>query len=139
MHEILIWGVIIIIVAAQFLVAYSAWNKIDLLKQIIPEASNFKTVKVYIRESQVKDIKIDYILNNLDKFQAPKVEEEVFVAEIIDNTDPGFNDVYQEDEVEKEEEVIGYEDLIWVSKGNEEKKIKFKLLTSYQQAGWSKI
>ena len=138
MHEILIWGVIIIIVAAQLLVAYSAWNKIDLLKQIIPEASNFKTVKVYIRESQVKDIKINYILNNLDKFQAPK-EEEVFVAEIIDNTHPGFNDFYQEEEVEKEEEVIGYEDLIWVSKGNEEKKIKFKLLTSYQQAGWSKI
>lgn len=135
MHEILIYFVIIAIVAAQFVVAVSAYRKIDLYKAIIPEAQNFKTVKVYIRESEVKDIKVDYILNNLGKFQAQEVTEEILEAEIIHN-----EDTFSEDDLqEKEEEAIGYEDLIWVAKGNEEKKIKYKLLTSYQQQGWSKI
>jgi len=38
-----------------------------------------------------------------------------------------------------EETLPGYEDLIWIAKDNEEKKIKYKLLRSYEQAGWSKI
>jgi hypothetical protein len=135
MHEILIYFVIIAIVAAQVAVAVSAYRKIDLYKEIIPEAQNFKTVKVYIRESQVKDIKIDYILSNLNKFQEPEgVEEEVLEAEIIHSPETVIENDFRE-----EEEVIGYEDLIWVAKGNEEKKIKYKLLTSYQQQGWSKI
>lgn len=134
MHEILIAVVIIAIVAAQVVVAVSAYKKIDLYKAIIPEAQNFKTVKVYIRESQVKDIKIDYILNNLNKFQGPEATDEVLEAEIIRAPDAVDNDDFDDSEV-----AIGYDDLIWVAKGNEEKKIKYKLLTSYQQQGWSKI
>jgi len=134
MHEILIAVVIMAIVAAQVVVAISAYRKIDLYKAIIPEAQNFKTVKVYIRESQVKDIKIDYILNNLNKFQGPETTDEVLEAEIIRTPDAVNNDDFNDNEV-----AIGYDDLIWVAKGNEEKKIKYKLLTSYQQQGWSKI
>jgi hypothetical protein len=136
MHEALIILVIIIIVAAQFFIGFTAWKKIDAYKQIIPEAQHFETVKVYIRESQVKDINIDYILTNLNKFQLPREEKEQFVeAEIIENT----VEIVTAAEFKREELEPGYEDLIWVTRGNEEKKIKYKLLTSHQQNGWSRL
>jgi len=136
MHEILILLVIIIIVAAQILVGITTWRKIDQYKQIIPEAKSFETVKVYIRESQVKDINIDHILSNLNKFQLPQEEKEQFVeAEIIDE----IEDTVVAVELNEEVPQPGYDDLIWVTKGNEEKKIKYKLLTSHQQDGWSRL
>ena len=137
MHETLIAFVIIIIVAAQIMVGYTTWKKIDQYKQIIPEAQNFETVKVYIRESQIKDINIDHILNNLNKFQLSQEEKEQFVeAEIIDDPETASHPIeHREEEVPEP----GYDDLIWITKGNEEKKIKYKLLTSHQQDGWSRL
>ena len=139
MHETLIVLVIVIIVCAQFFVGFTAWKKIDSYKQIIPEAQNFETVKVYIRESEVKDINIEHILNNLNKFQLPQEEKEQFFdAEIITNPEEGDEVEFSEDKDEPEPEP-GYDDLIWITKGNEEKKIKYKLLTSHQQDGWSRL
>lgn len=136
MHEALIIFVVIIIVAAQVFIGFTAWKKIDAYKQIIPEAQNFETVKVYIRESQVKDINVDYILTNLNKFQLPREEKEQFVeAEIIEEK----VEIVTATDVKEEEPEPGYEDLIWVTRGNEEKKIKYKLLTSHQQNGWSRL
>lgn len=135
MHEALIALVIIGIVTAQGFVGYTTWKKIDQYKQIIPEAQNFETVKVYILESQVKDINIDYILNNLSKFQLPQKEKEEFVeVEFIEEEDTVTEIALKEEDIEP-----GYEDLIWVIRGNEEKKIKYKLLTSHQQDGWSRL
>lgn len=136
MHEALIILVIIIIVAAQFFIGLTAWKKIEAYKQIIPEAQHFETVKVYILESQVKDINIDYILTNLNKFQLPREEKEQLVeAEIIEDT----VEIVTAVEIKEEEPEPGYEDLIWVTRGNDEKKIKYKLLTSHQQNGWRRL
>jgi hypothetical protein len=136
MHEILIAFVIIIIVAAQGMVGYTAWKKIDEYKQIIPEPQNFETVKVYVPESQIKKINIDYILNNLNKFQLPQKDKEQFVeAEIIVNTETTVAEVKFKEEAGEP----GYDDLIWITKGNEEKKIKYRLLTSHLQDGWSRL
>ncbi len=135
MHEILITLVIIIIVAFQFMVGYSAWQKIDLYKQIIPEAKNFETVKVYIPESQVKDINVDHILINLNYFQFPQDDEELFPDNAI------TEDIEIMDEVQLEMHVPepNPDTLIWVTKGNEEKKIEYKFLQGHQEEGWSQI
>ncbi|MES2487461.1 MAG: hypothetical protein V4581_16130 [Bacteroidota bacterium] len=134
MHEILIIMVTLTIVGSQIFIAYTAWRKIDSYKETIPEAQNFETVKVYIPESKVKDIKIDYILNNLSKFQLPQDEKElIFEAGVTyDSTNIHKNNFDEEHEP-------GHEDLVWIFKENEEKKIKYNLLDSYEQAGWTKI
>lgn len=129
MHEIIIWLTIIIIVIVQSKVALETSKKIDLFKTVIPDPENFETVKVYIRESQVKDIKVDYILNNLHKFQKPEVNQETIDTEIISEETLTLNDI----------EVPDYEALIWIAKDMEEKKIKYKLLKHYEQSGWNRI
>lgn len=143
MHEFLIILVILAVVAIQFFVGFSAWKKIDLYKEIIPSGKNFQTLKVYIREDQVKDIDINYVLNNPHKFGAPVLLEqsEPVYAEVI-STVIDSSDAISADAVvasEGQEEEIGYEDLIWVARGNEEMKIKYKLLRSHEQAGWTRI
>ena len=147
MHEILIGIVILAIVGAQGYVAYTTWKKIDFYKEIIPQSTSFETVKVYIRESQIKDIKAEYILSNLKKFKAPKATASEPEATII-LSEPA-KEVVMDAPIDSlpvqsvitwpEETLPGYEDLIWIAKDNEEKKIKYKLLRSYEQAGWSKI
>lgn len=139
MHEVLIILLIIIIVGFQVKIFIDTTKKISLFKEILPEASNFETVKVYIPESQIKEIKIDYILNNLNKFQSPLKNEIIELEETFEEED--FVDDYFEKEIQEriEEETIDHESLIWISKGNEEKKIQLKLLKSYEILGWVRI
>lgn len=144
MHEILILFVIAVIVGFQVKIFLEATKKIDLFKAIIPDASNFETVKVFIPESQIKDIKVEYVLKNLKKFQDPsktdkketlkkdtKIVEEnltlIDIPEVIEKVNPIV------------EEIIDYESIIWISKGSEEKKIKLKLLKSHEMLGWNRI
>jgi|GEM_PF-5250714 len=144
MHEILILFVIAVIVGFQIKIFLETTKKIDFFKAIIPDASNFETVKVFIPESQIKDIKVEYVLKNLKKFQNPsktikkeisekdrKLEEENLTLiddpEVAENVNPIV------------EEIIDYESIIWISKGSEEKKIKLKLLKSHEMLGWNRI
>lgn len=139
MHEVLIILLIIIIVGFQVKIFIDTTKKISLFKEILPKASNFETVKVYIPESQIKEIKVDYILNNLNKFQSPLKNEIIELEETFEEED--FVDDYFEKEIQEriEEETIDHESLIWISKGNEEKKIQLKLLKSYEILGWVRI
>lgn len=139
MHEVLIILLIIIIVGFQVKIFINATKKISLFKEILPEASNFETVKVYIPENQIKEIKVDYILNNLNKFQSHLKNEIVELEETFEAED--FVDDYFEKEIQEKikEETVDYESLIWISKGNEEKKIQLKLLKSYEILGWVRI
>lgn len=147
MHEIIIILVIIAIVGFQVKIFLDAKTRISFFKEIIPGGDNFETVKVYIPESQIKEIKIDYVLGNLHKFQLPGGEPEAIeievevMKEIMESPEADFNEPIQA-EVEgeiMEEEAIDYESLIWVSKGNEEKKIKLKFLKSNEMLGWNRI
>jgi len=146
MHEILIILVIIAIVGFQVKIFFDAKTRIDLFKEIIPEGENFETVKVFIPESQIKDIKTDYILNNLQKFQQPVEEpESIEIFPISKELEkPVENNAVEYSQPEPvlqlfAEEAIDYESMIWVSKGNEEKKIKLKFLKSNEMLGWNRI
>lgn len=144
MHEILILFVIAIIVGFQIKIFLDAAVKIDYFKTIVPDASTFETVKVFIPESQIKDIKIEYILNNLQKFQNPLGVLENFEAKEIDETidevrNPIADHVKEETAEPMIEEIIDYESLIWIAKGSEEKKIKFKFLERHKILGWNRI
>lgn len=146
MHEILIILVIVAIVGFQVKIFFDASTKISLFKEIIPEDENFETVKVYIPESQIKEIKIDYILENLHKFQQ-RAEEQKSIETIAmptqlerpDNNSPVAYS--QPDPVLPlfADEAIDYESMIWISKGNEEKKIKLKFLKGHEMLGWNRI
>lgn len=139
MHDFIISGLIIAIVIVQVMVALSTTKKIALFKTIIPNSQNFETVKVYIPESQIKDVTVDYILDNLDKYssiynsdtmiEATITEEETVAIDSIHNTEPEIL-------LMKPIEADG---LIWISKENEEKKIAVKLLEKYEALGWAKI
>ena len=144
MHEILILFVIAVIVGFQIKIFLETTKKIDLFKSIIPDASNFETVKVFIPESQIKDIKVEYVLKNLKKFQDPSmitqikgIQNEIQIEEenltLVDN----YEEVENVNPVI--EEIIDYDTLIWISKGSEEKKIKLKLLKSHEMFGWNRI
>lgn len=144
MHQILILFVIAVIVGFQVKIFLEATKKIDLFKVIIPDASNFETVKVFIPESQIKDIKVEYVLKNLNKFKNPSktakketLKKDTKLVEgnftLIDNPEvaENVNPIV--------EEIIDYESIIWISKGSEEKKIKLKLLKSHEILGWNRI
>jgi len=147
MHEIIIILVIIAIVGFQVKIFLDAKTRIGFFKEIIPGGDNFETVKVYIPESQIKEIKIDYILDNLHKFQLPGGEPEAIeievevMEEIVASPETDFNEATQPEMEEEtmEEEAIDYESLIWVWKGNEEKKIQLKFLKSNEMLGWNRI
>lgn len=142
MHEFLIWVLILIIVGVQVVVGLNTFKKIDLFKTIIPTADTFETVRVYIPENQIKDIKVDYILNNLNKFGSPfrndniidiqesKVEEEEFLGDYYEAENTPLLVV---------EDPVDYDQMIWIAKENEEKKIKLKVLKGYETLGWKRI
>ncbi|KOS04803.1 hypothetical protein AM493_01150 [Flavobacterium akiainvivens] len=134
MHNTIIILVILIVVGFQAYVAYTAWKKIDFYQGIIPQPENFQTIKVYIPESQVKNIDINYVLNNPDKFGPPAVfalSETITEPEIINEPAIAI--------VTTETNQTGHEEYVWVAKDNEEKKIKYTLLQSHEQAGWNRI
>jgi hypothetical protein len=128
MHETIIIFIVLIIVVAQFAVGFTAWKKIDAYKKIIPEAVHFETVKVFIPESQVKNIDIDHVLRNPDAFQHSEDEPEPFMSELA-------MEAFAAEEYDALSDIP--EDTVWVSKGNEEKKIEQALLDRYLSNGWS--
>jgi hypothetical protein len=65
MHDILIGGLIAIIVIAQILIAILTSKKIKLYKNIVPEANDFETVKVFVPENQIKTVTVEHIFKNL--------------------------------------------------------------------------
>lgn len=70
MHEILIGFLIVAIVSIQTYVFYITLQKIKNYKNIIPKQDNFKTVKVYLKETEIDSISIVNIYKNLPKFSS---------------------------------------------------------------------
>ena len=141
MHDYIIGALIVIIVAIQFLVAFTTSKKITLFKSILPTVNNFETVKVFIPEDQIKSIKVEDILNNIGDYNgiAPfdiKVQEEMVkekdtdILNIIEDTKNYKND----DELRLDDTV---EEMIWMGYGNLEEKIKKSQIHQYIDMGWS--
>ncbi len=73
MHNIIIGLLIIAIVSLQILVFRVTKRKIELYKSIIPEQKSFKTVKVYIPESQIETVKLKDLYMNIDRYSLKNV------------------------------------------------------------------
>jgi hypothetical protein len=78
MHELLIGFLIVAIVAIQIYVFSITLEKIKNFKNILPSQDNFKTVKVYIKESDIETISLIDIFKNLhnNNFNLQKIDKE---------------------------------------------------------------
>lgn len=146
-HDILIGVVIVLILSVQFAIFGNALKKINLFKNIIPKSESFKMVKVYIPESKIKSLTVDEILENeyLYAFKESDYEKTSFEVEEVINPiveDDLSEDENFEDSVEYEpeyEEELDPDTEVWISKGNEEKKVPYRLLKSFELLGWQRI
>ena len=68
MHELLIGFLIVAIVAIQIYIFSLTLEKIKIFKNILPNQENFKTVKVYLKESEIESISLVNIYKNLPGF-----------------------------------------------------------------------
>src|SRR5690554_3591318 len=137
-HDILIGVVIVLILAVQFTVFGNTLQKINLFKKIIPKSESFKMVKVYIPESKIKSLTVDEILENEHLYTLKEISPEVeetsnFV--VIDNDDFENREEYESEHKEE----LDPDTEVWISKGNEEKKITNDLLKGYELMGWQRI
>ena len=132
---------IVAIVAVQGKVAWDTFIKIDRFKKIIPADSTFKTVKVFIPESQIKEINVDDIFANLKKYSSPYGQDSYHEVILEPDTIEKFKDVDEDniseflvEEIEEDQNM-----LIWITKGTDEKRIEHRLLTSFESLGWNRI
>ena len=142
MHEILIGGLIALIVIVQITVALNTSKKINLFKAIIPDSKNFETVKVYIPESQIKDIRINEILNNIKDYSSPFPANNEIIEIGLDDTLESLNIDYPDDDELFPNDAFVNSDgeiLIWVGKDNEEQKIALEDLEKFEALGWKQI
>jgi hypothetical protein len=153
MHDYIIGALILIIVVAQILVALTTSKKIALFKTILPNANDFETVKVFIREDQIKTITTDDILNNINRFSSasPYVEIEI-PLEIVEEKEVNILNILEDindDELSIDDEhdydLFGKtihsdeieERTIWMVKDFSERKIKKSQINQYLDMGWS--
>lgn len=131
MHEILIALLIIVIVAIQIYVFTISLEKINIFKNILPSHENFKTVKVYIKESEIDTISIINIYKNLPEFSKKdrkKNKENEYIK--IEN---------KTESIKKYETVDDSDDYVFVEKDGVQSKIKTKNLDFFISKGWKII
>ena len=159
MHDYIIGALIIIIVIVQFMLAISTSKKIALFKTIVPDINSFETVKVFIREDQIKTITVEEILNNINRFSSasPSLEIEI-KEEIVVDKNPKLLNILENiknkmahDELNTDDEFDSdlfagsiniddiEEDTIWMSKGNLEEKIPKSQMYQYEDMGWFRL
>ncbi|TDE04282.1 hypothetical protein [Flavobacterium sandaracinum] len=145
MHDILIGGLIAIIVIAQIYVAITTSKKISLFKAVVPAANNFETVKVFVQEADIKTVTVEYIFNNVKKFSDPnllaepsskKTKKKVTVNEKIDEKLHSVTVLNEFPNLNLFDEAVDDKEMIWITKGNLEKKILLKSLSNYITIGW---
>jgi hypothetical protein len=74
-HFILIGLLMVLIVGVQIAVFWSTLKKIKRFKSIFPQVSDFRTVKVYIREDQFHTLTPELILKDPESYSSQPVEE----------------------------------------------------------------
>lgn len=156
MHDYIIGALIVIIVAIQFLVALTTSKKITLFKSIVPDVNNFETIKVFIPEHQIKSIKVEEILNNVNDYNGMppfniEIQEEIVEEKDTDilNSIEDIKSKKNDDELSIDDEVdydlfgktIDSDEIeertIWMVKNFSERKIKKSQINHYIDTGWS--
>lgn len=154
MHDYIIGALIVIIVVIQFLVALTTSKKITLFKSIVPEVNNFETIKVFIPEDQIKTIKVEEILNNVNNYNGMPAfnleiqdEKDVNILNILEDIKSNKNDdeliIYVEDEYDLFGKTVDSDEIeereIWIVKDFSERKIESSQINNYLEKGWSII
>jgi hypothetical protein len=159
MHDYIIGALIIIIVIVQFTVAITTSKKIALFKTIVPDIDSFETVKVFIREDQIKTITVEEILNNINRFSSASPSLEIGIQEeIVVDKNPNLHNILQDIKNKKNDDALSNkykfdsdlfaetididdieEDTIWMSKGKLEEKIPKSQMYQYEDMGWIRI
>lgn len=83
MHNLIIWGLIVIIVVVQAYVFKMTLNKIKIYKNILPNQDNFTIVKVFLKESEIETISLVSIFKNLENYS--QIREKRSSAKKYDN------------------------------------------------------
>jgi hypothetical protein len=136
-------------------VALTTSKKIALFKTILPNANEFETVKVFIREDQIKTITVKEILNNINRFSSasPSLEIEIQEEKVVDknrkllnileNIKNNHDELNTDDEFESDlfAKIIDPDEIedrtIWMVKDFSERKIKKSQINQYLEMGWS--
>ena len=163
MHDYIIGTLIAIIVITQLIVALTTSKKIRLFKTVVPNINSFETVKVFIRENQIKTITTEEILNNLDRFtngttssnkgiqEESEKENNHNIVTAIESMKPKkeIDEQFYEDElnldaaVETLNETLDtapkIEEMLWMKNGNLEEKISKSQMYLYKDLGWTEI
>lgn len=134
MHNLIIWVLIITIVAVQAYVFKMTLNKIKIYKSILPNQENFKTVKVFIKETEIETVSLVNIFENPSEYSTIDQEKPIM-----------FNDIDIEeikedsDEYVKYETVNDFEDFLYVEKDSVKTKIISKNLDFFISRGYKII
>jgi hypothetical protein len=159
MHDYIIGALILIIIIVQFTVAIATSKKIALFKTIVPDINSFETVKVFIREDQIKTITVEEILNNINRFSsATSFLDTGIQEEIVEEKNPNLQNILQDIKNKKNDDALTNkyefdsdlfaetididdieEDTIWMSKGNLEEKIPKSQMYQYEDMGWFRL
>jgi hypothetical protein len=134
MHELLIGFLIVAIVAIQIYIFSITLEKIKIFKNILPNKENFKTVKVYLKESEIESISLVNIYKNLPEYSNKDRNKN------NKNNDSNFEEVEKiNHEYSKYETVDDTEECEYVEKDGIQTKIKSKNLDLFLSKGWKII
>lgn len=134
MHDLLIGILIIIIVAIQVYVFLITLNKIKIYKKIIPEADNFKTIKVFINEKDIESVKLVDLFKNLNMYsENPEpnsihTEPEIIENDVFFGDNDDLNNYYSSDSSSCE-----------VSKDGEIMRVSKDIVGHYKSLGWIEL
>lgn len=134
MHELLIGFLIVAIVAIQIYVFSITLEMIKNFKNILPSQDNFKTVKVYLKESEIETISLVSIYKNFPVY-ANKDRDKFNI-----NHDTIFEELKDTNYQINEYETVGEsEEFEYVEKDGVQTKIKSKNLNLFISKGWKII
>lgn len=143
-HELLIGILIVAIVAIQIYVFITTLDKIKFFKNILPNQGSFKTVKVFIKESEIETVSLVHIFKNIEKYKDIEEEKPVdkeFINQnshkpIVDSINPLIT---FEEEINFHEDFEDDSSLCFIEKAGVTKMVSWSELSHYEKLGWNKL
>ena len=119
MHDYIIILIIAVIIGIQVLIFWKNMSKIKKYKQTIEDVKDFEIVEVSVPEEWIKEIDVEEILQNPEKFQELSTNFSSSMEEIDEDPDTFFDDEDQIDSKFDESEIAEDDELLELKlKGN---------------------
>jgi len=97
MHDYIIILIIAVIIGIQILIFWKNMSKIKKYKQTIEDVRDFEIVEVSVPEEWIKEIDVEEILQNPEKFQELSTNFSSSMEEVDEDPDTFFDDEDQID------------------------------------------